>query len=266
MPTYHAKKRLGQNFLKTKPVIDRVVSLVAPEPKDVIVEIGPGRGALTLPLAESGATIWAVEFDRDLMGYLTSLLSKHPNVHLVNDDFLKFDPDLEKLDDFKLVGNLPYNITSPVLDWCLKYQTRILRAVLMVQRELGARIAASSGTRDWSPLSIFTQSAFEVESVFDVAPSHFHPRPEVTSSVLKLTPRPINPAVATGQFERVVRMSFLHRRKTLANNLVPDLIPNTSFAQEILAEIGLPVKIRAEEVSIDRFLTLTAVLGKHNLV
>lgn len=204
--------------------------------------------------------------DRDLMGYLTSLLSNYPNVRLVNDDFLKFDPDAEKLNSFKLVGNLPYNITSPVLDWCLKYRNRLVCAVLMVQRELGARIAASPQTRDWSPLSIFTQSAFDVERIFDVAPSHFHPRPEVTSTVLKLTPRPINPAVATKQFEQVVRMSFRHRRKTLANNLVPDLIPDTKLALEIMAEIGLPVKIRAEEVSIDRFLTLTAVLGKHKLV
>jgi len=266
MPGYRAKKRLGQNFLKTKSIIDRVISLAAPARGDTIVEIGPGRGALTLPLAESGATLWAVEFDRDLMPYLTALLSDCSNVRLVHGDFLQFDPVDAKLDRFKLVGNLPYNITSPVIDWCLKYCDRLVNVVLMVQRELGARIGASPGTKDWSPLSIFTQSVFAAERCFDVAPSNFHPRPEVTSTVLRLTPRS-GKRVETGEaFPRVVRASFRHRRKLLVNNLVPDIIPTAGQAVEILAPLGLAGNARAEAVTIDQFLNLTAALVCRKLV
>jgi 16S rRNA (adenine1518-N6/adenine1519-N6)-dimethyltransferase len=266
VPGYRAKKRLGQNFLKTKSIIDRVISLAAPERGDTIIEIGPGRGALTLPLAESGAALWAVEFDRDLMPYLTSLLSDHTRVHLVNADFLQFDPVASELHRFKLVGNLPYNITSPVIDWCLRYCDRLASVILMVQRELGARIGASPGTKDWSPLSIFTQSAFAVEACFDVAPSHFHPRPKVTSTVLRLTPRSGKRVEPGEAFQRVVRASFRHRRKLLVNNLVPDVIPTPGQAAEILTPLGLAGSTRAEAVTIDQFLNLTDALVRRKLV
>jgi 16S rRNA (adenine1518-N6/adenine1519-N6)-dimethyltransferase len=266
MPAYRAKKRLGQNFLKSKTIVDRVLSLVSPGKNDRIVEIGPGRGALTLPLAESGASVWAVEFDRDLIQYLASLLANYPNVRLINGDFLDFDPSSEKLDRFKLVGNLPYNITTPVLDWCLRYCERLGCAVLMVQRELGARIAGSPGSKDWSPLAIFTQSVFHVERCFDVAPSHFTPAPEVTSTVLRLIPhaKPLVPGSA--QFEKVVRASFRQRRKLLVNNLVPDVIPDGFTANEVLSKSGLGGKTRAEEVTIEQFLKLTTELIERKLI
>jgi len=266
MPSYRAKKRLGQNFLKSKTVIDRVLGLLGLSSNDRVVEIGPGRGSLTLPLAESGAQMWAVEFDRDLMPYLESLLANHSDVNLVNGDFLEFDPVFEKLDHFKLVGNLPYNITSPVIDWCLKYRDRIECAVLMVQRELGARIAGSTGGKDWSPLSIFTQSVFKVEKCFDVAPSHFTPAPKVTSTVLRLTPHARPLVLNSVTFEKVVRTSFRHRRKLLVNNLVPDIIPDSRTATEIMNQMGLGDKTRAEEVTIDQFLKLTTVLIDRKLI
>lgn len=266
MSDYRAKKRLGQNFLRSNAIVDRVLGLVAPGKSDCIVEIGPGRGALTVPLAESGASVWAIEFDRDLIRYLTSLLTNYPNVRLINGDFLDFDPSGEKLDRFKLVGNLPYNITSPVLDWCLKYRDCLVCVVLMVQRELGARIAGSPGSKDWSPLAIFTQSAFLVERCFDVAPSHFTPAPEVTSTVLRLTPhaKPLVPNSAP--FEKIVRASFRQRRKLLVNNLVPEVIPDGFTATEILSRIGLGGKTRAEEVTIEQFLRLTTELVERKLI
>lgn len=266
MPAYRAKKRLGQNFLKSKAIIDRVLGLVSPGKNDCIVEIGPGRGALTLPLAESGASVWAVEFDRDLMQYLTSLLTNYPNIRLINGDFLDFDPNGEKLDRFKLVGNLPYNITSPVLDWCLKYRERVECVVLMVQRELGARIAGSPGSKDWSPLAIFTQSVFHVERCFDVASSHFTPAPEVTSTVLRLTPHAKSLVPGSAQFEKVVRASFRHRRKLLVNNLVPEVIPDGFMATEVLRRSGLDGNTRAEEVTIEQFLRLTTELVERKLI
>jgi 16S rRNA (adenine1518-N6/adenine1519-N6)-dimethyltransferase len=243
-----------------------VLGLVAPGANDTVVEIGPGQGALTVPLAESGASVWAIEFDRDLMPYLGSLLENHPNVRLINCDFLDFDPAGEKLDRFKLVGNLPYNITSPVLDWCVRYSDRLMCAVLMVQRELGARIAGSPGSKDWSPLSIFIQSVFAVEKCFDVAPSHFTPAPKVTSAVLRLTPHPEPLVPHSALFEKVVRASFQHRRKLLVNNLVPEIIPNALTAAEILNQVGLGGKARAEAVTIEQFLKLTTELVERKLV
>jgi 16S rRNA (adenine1518-N6/adenine1519-N6)-dimethyltransferase len=266
MPAYRAKKRLGQNFLRSKAIIDRVLGLAAPGTNDKVVEIGPGRGALTVPLAESGALVWAIEFDRDLMSYLDSLLGTYSNVRLINGDFLGFDPAAEKLDRFKLVGNLPYNITSPVIDWCLKYRDRLVCAVLMVQRELGARVAGSPGSKDWSPLSIFTQSVFGVERCFDVAPSHFTPAPKVTSTVIRLTPHPVPLVRDSAPFEKVVRASFRHRRKLLVNNLVPEIIPDGLTAAEILEQVGLGAKTRAEEVTIEQFLKLTTELVGRKLI
>jgi 16S rRNA (adenine1518-N6/adenine1519-N6)-dimethyltransferase len=265
MPAYRAKKRLGQNFLKSKSIIDRTLGLLSLSSEDRVVEIGPGRGALTLPLAESGAKVWAVEFDRDLVPYLHSLLTDHPNVRVINGDFLEFDPVAQKLDRFKLVGNLPYNITSPVIDWCLRYRDRIDCAVLMVQRELGARIAGSPGGKDWSPLSVFTQAVFMVEKCFDVGPSHFTPAPKVTSTVLRLIPHPKPLVTESVPFERVVRMSFQHRRKLLVNNLVPVIIPDGRTALEILSQTGLGEKARAEEVTIEQFLNLTTALVERKL-
>ena len=265
MPGYRAKKRLGQNFLKTAAVIERVVSRLDPQPTDTIVEVGPGRGALTLPLVESGATVIAVEFDRDLHGYLKALLRDSDNVELIAGDFLLFDPANIDTPRFKLIGNLPFNITSPVVDWCLKYRDRIAAAVLMVQKELGERLAAEPGSRHWSPLTIFTRMSFEVEACFEVAPKHFRPAPQVTSLVLKLAPLP-TPRPISEQFERVVRSAFLHRRKQLANNLVAELGATPDEARVALDKAGLDTRVRAEAVSIDQFLTLTESLAARKLV
>jgi len=266
MSSYHAKKRLGQNFLKTNSIIERVVSLVALEPTDTIVEIGAGRGALTLPLVKSGAAVWAVEFDRDLIDYLTSLLADYPETKIINQDFLSFDPDTAQLDRFKLVGNLPYNITSPVIDWCLRYAARLDSVTLMVQKEVGARLAASPGSRDWSPLSIFTQLVFQVESCFDVAPSHFMPQPKVSSTVIRLTPRLEPLGQFSPEFEQVVRASFRQRRKLLTNNLVPRFVDKSEQLTDLYAELGFDRRVRAEALTIEQFLKLTQGLIQRKLV
>lgn len=266
MAAYHAKKRLGQNFLKSEKIIAKVTELIAPQAGESILEIGPGRGALTLPLADSGARVVAVEFDRDLCGYLNKLARRYDNIEIVNADFLEYDPAQNGLAAFKLVGNLPYNITSPVVDWCMRFQPRITGAVFMVQKELALRLSASAGNKDWSPLSIFTQTLFAVEFGFDVAPSHFRPPPQVTSSVVKLTPRPPETSLPGEAFARVVRTSFKQRRKLLANNLVPEILPTGDEARQILIEAGLEPGCRAEQVTVEQFLSLTACLRRHKLV
>ncbi len=266
MAAYHAKKRLGQNFLKSEDVIRQVVETVAPVAGENIIEIGPGRGALTLALADSGAQILAVEFDRDLSGYLNKLARRHDNVEIVNADFLEFQPDSELMPSFKLVGNLPYNITSPVIDWCMRYHARITGAVFMVQKELALRLAASPGSKNWSPLSVFTQALFKVEFGFDVPPESFSPPPKVTSSVVRLAPRSVDGSTQGTEFRSVVQASFRQRRKLLVNNLVPDIVPEAEQARQLLTEAGLEPGCRAEQVTTEQFLNLTACLMRHNLV
>jgi 16S rRNA (adenine1518-N6/adenine1519-N6)-dimethyltransferase len=257
MGSYRAKKRLGQNFLKSQVIIDKLVELIDPRPGERIVEIGPGRGALTIALAPSGALITAVEYDRDLIGYLTKLAAPYPGVRIINRDFLDFQPDC---DSFKLVGNIPYNLTSPVVDWAVAHSSAISLGVLMVQMEVAERLASSPGSKNWSPAAIMTQLHFDIRLCFEVAAKHFRPPPKVVSAVIELAPRRGKKVTLPGQFERVVRASFRHRRKTLVNNLVTHLSPDRKAIIEVLQVLNLTERIRAEEVTTEQFLELTKLL------
>ena len=139
MSGYRAKKRLGQNFLINDEMIDRIIAELGEDSEMPIVEIGAGRGALTLPIARSGRQIIGVEFDRDLIPYLEKLMRSYPNCKVVPGDFLAFDPELYQLEKFNLVGNLPYNIASPVIDWLISHRQAVDCAILMVQKEMAGR-------------------------------------------------------------------------------------------------------------------------------
>ena len=266
MPRYHPKKRLGQNFLKSDEIIRKIVDLIAPRSGQVIIEIGPGQGTLTLPLARSGATIVAVEIDEDLIGYLSKSLEQYENVRIVNKDFLVFDPVEAGIDKFTLVGNLPYHITSPVMEWIAKRNQMLEQVYLMVQKEVAERLCSSPESKDWSPLSIFTQILFDVTNCFTVYPIHFHPKPKVSSAVIKLTPKEKLEIRHRTEFERVVRLSFRQRRKLLKNNLVPEIIVDTDTALELFAKVDLPANVRAEQVTTKQFLKLTDLLVSEGLV
>jgi 16S rRNA (adenine1518-N6/adenine1519-N6)-dimethyltransferase len=260
------KKRLGQHFLKSPEVVARVVDIVRPEPGDTIIEIGPGRGALTMPLANSGANVVAVEFDREAAAYLEHRLASCLRVRIINQDFLTFEPAALGLTAFKLVGNLPYNITSPVVEWTTARRETIIMACFMVQKEMAARLSASPGGRDWSPLSIFTQLHFDVEHRFDIGPEHFQPSPRVVSSVITLRPGKPPQIPHPARFEKLVRSAFRQRRKLLVNNLVPGTIPDLKTARAILRELNLHEKCRAEELSTAQFLTLTERLVARKII
>ncbi len=266
MTAYHAKKRLGQNFLVSTPIIESIIDQIAPRTGQTIIEIGSGRGALTVPLAESGARVVAVEFDSDVVPYLRKLMRRYDNVEIIHRDFLSFEPDPEGYPKFSLVGNLPYNITSPVLDWCVMRRDRVEHAVFMVQKEMALRIGASPGGRNWSPLSIVTQLHFDVSACFDVPPESFRPPPKVTSSVIKLVPRISERIEEYPIFERVVRASFARRRKQLKNNLVPAIVPDTATVTKVFDEVGLGADCRAEELSTESFLKLTKALIRYNIL
>ncbi|MEE8578000.1 MAG: 16S rRNA (adenine(1518)-N(6)/adenine(1519)-N(6))-dimethyltransferase RsmA, partial [candidate division Zixibacteria bacterium] len=214
-------------------------------------------------LAKLDTRIIAVEFDRDLIGYLTKLTRSYGNVTIVHQDFLTFvPPDGE----FALVGNLPYNLTTPVIDYCLKYRKQLSQAVLMVQDEMAARLAASPGEKGWSPVSVFTQLCFSVERAFSVPPTAFRPVPKVNSAVIQLLPLESEIEAKDALFEKVVRAAFGQRRKLLTNNLITSLDLKAEIARSVIADSGLPDDIRAEQMSIEKFLELTKHLKAHTIV
>lgn len=263
MSSYRPRKRFGQHFLASSDILNRLLSLIIPQDDQLIVEIGPGRGVLTRPLVRTGARLIAVEFDRDLFAELQDELGDNDRVEIVNTDFVKWQPPEQR---FRLVGNIPYNITSPVIDWCCRYRERIIDVHLMVQRELARRLAASPGSKDWSPLSIVSQLHFEVKGEFDVPPDAFDPPPEVVSAVVTLRPTETPLPDDYPELARVVRASFAQRRKTLLNNLVPSFHQNAARIRAVLEALELPASVRAEELSIDQFLRLTRILARDSIV
>lgn len=263
MAGYRAKKRLGQNFLHDQHIISRTLDLLPASAELPIIEIGPGQGALTMPIAATGRPLVAVEFDRDLIGALEKKLQQFPHASVIQQDFLTYEPAAKR---FFLIGNIPYNLTSPVIDWCVRHVARIERVILMVQRELAERLAAEPGNKAWSPLSIFSQLHYRIEHRFDVPPSAFRPKPAVTSSVITLDPAAPTPIPDYDLFHKVVTTAFTQRRKLLVNNLSPAIVENPDDLRTLLEEMDLKPTARAEELSIRQFLALTKHLVARNLV
>ncbi len=257
MAGYRPKKRLGQNFLIADNIIQKIIDLIEPSDSMPVIEIGAGRGALTLPLARSGARIIAVEIDNDLIGYLERLLGEYSNVSILNQDFLDLDPGSCGMEPFILAGNLPYHISSPVLDWVVKYRSFIHKACLMMQKEVADRLASRPGSRNWSPLAVFSQLYFDVELCFTVKRDSFRPPPKVTSAVVRLITRRAIDVGDPKRFERLVRTAFTQRRKLLVNNLAGGLIPDATTVRSALRDMKLEENIRAEQVSIEQFIELT---------
>ncbi|HWR83439.1 MAG TPA: 16S rRNA (adenine(1518)-N(6)/adenine(1519)-N(6))-dimethyltransferase RsmA [Candidatus Deferrimicrobium sp.] len=257
MTVVRAKKRFGQHFLKSPEVIARIIDIIAPRKGQVIIEIGPGHGALTAPLLESGAEVTAIELERDAVRFLSRKFGRHPHLRIVSQNFLTFEPSGLGLTRYTLVGNLPFGITSPVITWAINHRAQIEGVCLMVQRELALRLAATPGSKHWSPLSIFAQLHFDVVRCLDVPPRHFEPPPKVTATVITLTPREALSEVPTVQFDRVVRTAFRQRRKLLVNNLAPDLFRDPETVRAVLRGIGLSAYSRAEQVTTNQFLSLT---------
>jgi 16S rRNA (adenine1518-N6/adenine1519-N6)-dimethyltransferase len=250
-----ARKRFGQHFLEPAWIM-RLIEAVAPAADETFLEIGPGRGALTGPLAERAGQVIAVELDRDLAARLAA--SVPANVHLVQGDFLEVDLAALTRDERKpirVVGNLPYNVASPILFRLLHeaHEGRTLSdATLMLQREVADRLLARPGGTDYGAMSIQVQLLADVERVLSLPPGAFRPPPKVHSAVVCLRFRP--PRVETGDaavFERVVRGLFLQRRKTLANALKPVAASFGRSAPEILDKARLDGRRRPETLSVE---------------
>jgi 16S rRNA (adenine1518-N6/adenine1519-N6)-dimethyltransferase len=245
------RKRFGQHFLHSPETIDRIITAVAARSEDTIVEIGPGRGAITGALASSGAALHAIEFDRDLVPWLRERYGSLDNVHIHEADALSFDyTTLGKA--LRIVGNLPYNISTPLLFRMSEIASFISDLHFMLQKEVVDRIAASPGTHAYGRLTIMLGCRMHSERLFDVPPAAFQPAPKVTSSFVRLWPRVAGelPIADAALMSRIVAQAFSQRRKTLRNAL-----KGTATAED-LAALDIDPGSRPEEVPVASWVAL----------
>lgn len=245
------KKRYGQHFISDRNLLQRIVDLAHIAPNDTVIEIGPGTGTLTRELAGAASRVIAVEIDRDLIG---ALRRKMPgNVEIVEGDALEVRLDALTDGPYHIVGNLPFNIATILLQKFIAHRARIIEVTVMLQREVAERVRATPGTRDWGPLSILIQYYALATWGFIVPPGAFTPPPKVDSAVIRLD---WNPGVADfPAFTNFVHRAFSSRRKKLLNNLL-QIASSKSRGEiaDILQSSGIPVDARAETLSIEDFL------------
>ena len=267
---FHFSKSMGQNFL-IDPSVPRAIAAASGAGADTgVLEIGPGVGALTLALAERAAKVVSIELDRDLLPLLEETLSERKNAFLVPGDALQLDLNALIAEEFPtlhpiLCANLPYNITTPLLQKFVETPA-LERLTVLVQREVADRLGAPVGDRDGGAFAVYLHYHMEVERLFDVPSDRFLPRPKVDSAVLRCTRRAA-PAVAVAdeaRFFRLVKAAFFLRRKTLLNSLsaaIPGL--KKDDVRAALASLGLPETIRGEKLTLGNFAGLAAALDTY---
>ena len=252
MPGHRARKRFGQHFLADPGVVDAILRAVSATKDDIVVEIGPGQGAITTALAASAGHLHAVELDRDLVRRLRHQYDGNPTVTIHEADALAFD--FSTLGDrLRIVGNLPYNISTPLLFHLLKYRDRIIDMHFMLQKEVVDRMAAGPGSKAYGRLGIMLGCHLNIESLFYVDKSAFEPPPEVTSAVVRLDPLP--PGKYDIKDERllstIVTHAFMKRRKTIRNSL-KDHVEAADFNA-----VGIDSGLRPEQISIQKYVELS---------
>ena len=254
------RKRFGQHFLHDPGVIRRIVSSIDPKPSDRMVEIGPGLGAITVPLLANLSSLDAVEIDRDAIRHLRELPEAQGRLHIHEADVLDFEfgslcSGGERL---RIVGNLPYNISTPLLFRLIDQREHIADLHVMLQKEVVQRMAAAPNTEHYGRLSVMLAPWLKVEPLFDIGPGAFRPPPRVVSTFARLTPHQRSPISTEHprQFAAVVAAAFSQRRKTLRNALKPLL------AQAQIQEAGIDPGARAETVSPAQYASLAALLAQ----
>ncbi|WP_370981245.1 16S rRNA (adenine(1518)-N(6)/adenine(1519)-N(6))-dimethyltransferase RsmA [Agaribacterium sp. ZY112] len=255
-PLQHkARKRFGQNFLVDFGVIRHIVRAIGPQTDDNIVEIGPGQGAITASLLESCTELNVIELDRDLIPILKVKFDRNPGFKVHECDALKFDfAGLAQAErPLRVVGNLPYNISTPLIFHLLSYKDCIADMHFMLQKEVVMRLAAKPGDKNYGRLSVMAQYWCETEDLFDVPPECFDPAPKVVSAIVRLTPHKNlpYPAQSFEELERVVKLAFSQRRKTLRNALKP-LLETLPENTELCVDLGC----RAEQLGLEQFVAL----------
>ena len=252
---HRARKRFGQNFLHDRGIIERIIQSIKPLAGEHLLEIGPGQGALTEYLAASEAKLDCVELDRDLAKFLDNLYGGKPGFTLYQEDILKFDLNKLEADEHSLrvIGNLPYNISTPVLFYLLKNYALIKDMTFMLQLEVVQRLAAQVGEKNYGRLGLMLQYFCTVEHLFDVPASAFSPQPKVTSAVVRLTPHkklPL-PARSVENLQIVIRTAFGQRRKTLKNSL------SSIISEQALKELPLDINLRPQNLSLADYVLIS---------
>jgi 16S rRNA (adenine1518-N6/adenine1519-N6)-dimethyltransferase len=249
---HQARKRFGQHFLTDDSVIGRIVDAIDPRPGDALVEIGPGLGAMTGPLAERVDLLSVIELDRDL----AQRLRRRSGLAVIESDVLDVDfaaLAAQRGAKLRVVGNLPYNISSPILFHLLGAVEHVVDQHFMLQKEVVDRMAAAPGGKDYGRLSVMLQWRYHVESLFEVPPEAFDPPPRVDSAVVRMLPWPAPRAVQPALLEELVKVAFSQRRKLLRHTL-------GRWLDERGFRGAFDVQRRAEEVPVDEYLALAAAL------
>lgn len=253
---HQARKRFGQNFLQDNTVIERIIASMRPTPQDNCVEIGPGLGALTIPLLKACKNLQVVELDRDVIPKLRAHTEGLGTLLVHEQDVLQFDfHHCEKPGQkIRLIGNLPYNISTPLLFHVFSQIDLIQDMHFMLQKEVVDRMAAQPSTKDYGRLSVMVQYYCVVHALFDVPPEAFIPAPKVTSSIVRLKPH-VAPVKANNEvvFAMLVRDAFSQRRKTVSNSL------KAHGGASLLEACGIDPKARAEDLTLQDYITLANV-------
>lgn len=256
---HQPRKRFGQNFLHDESIIDKIIQAISAKATDTIVEIGPGQGALTDALVDKAKHITLIEIDRDLVKQLHKRYQDRDNVTIISQDVLTFD--FARLasegNTLRIVGNLPYNISTPLIFHLLSYYSLISDMHFMLQKEVVERMASTPGEKSWGRLGIMTQYYTQAQYLFPVPPGAFNPPPKVESAIVRLQPYSDIPLKADNEkmLANVVRTAFNQRRKTLRNALKP-LIKDLSVS-DLENATGINMGLRPEVLSLNDFITLS---------
>jgi len=268
--TPFAKKRFGQNFLINEGIVNRIIDALAPAADETIVEIGPGRGALTKHLIEGAGRLIAVEFDRNLLPLLEATFASQPNFKLLAEDALEVDfcEAIRPATHARVVANLPYNISTAILQRLINQRRCLTEMVLMLQREVVERITAAPDSKERGYLSVFVEAYCETDKLFDVAPGSFRPVPKVWSSVVRLRNKPRRDLPSDERlFWRLVSAGFAQKRKTILNNLrsaqspLVEIIKRHGGASIILCRAEIDLQRRAETLTLDEWVRLARTVS-----
>lgn len=264
---FNFQKKYGQNFLIDMHVLDRIMDAAEITKEDYVLEIGPGIGTMTQYLAERAREVIAVEIDQNLIPILNDTLSAYHNVTVINDDVLKVD--IERLCEeknagqpMKVVANLPYYITTPIIMGLFESHVPLKSITIMVQKEVADRMQTGPGSKDYGALSLAVQYYAKPEIVANVPPNCFIPRPNVGSAVIRLTRHEVSPVAVEDEryMFALIRASFNQRRKTLVNGLTNGGVSDKDSVLAALREMNLSETIRGEALTLEQFATLSNIL------
>ena len=267
---FNFQKKFGQNFLIDTHVLDKIIEESRITKDDFVLEIGPGIGTMTQYLCENAREVAAVEIDKNLIPILADTLSAYDNVEVINEDILKVDINRLAQEknggrSIKVVANLPYYITTPIIMGLFESHVPIDSITIMVQKEVADRMQVGPGTKDYGALSLAVQYYAKPEIVANVPPNCFMPRPNVGSAVIRLTRHTESPVQVENEklMFKLIRASFNQRRKTLANGLgnAPDIPLSKEEIQESILELGVPVTIRGEALTLEQFAALSNIVS-----